>query len=67
MKTYATHGVPVIVLLVFLYFLVDPASYKEITETGYLKALGLDLPLWSYRILSVVVLAIGLIVLWKSY
>ena len=67
MKAYATHVVPVIVLLVFLYFLFDPASYKEITETGYLKALGLDLPVWFYRILSIVVLAIGLVVLWKSY
>ncbi len=34
MKAYATHVVPVIVLLVFLYFVFDPASYKGITETG---------------------------------
>jgi hypothetical protein len=67
MKAYATHVVPVIVLLVFLYFVFDPASYKGITETGYLKRLGLDLPVWFYRIVSIVGLAIGLAVLWQSW
>jgi len=63
----ATHVIPVIVLLVFLYFVFDPASYKGITETGYLKRLGLDLPIWFYRIVSAAGVAIGLVVLWKSY
>jgi hypothetical protein len=55
------------VLLVFLYFVFDPASYKELTETGYLKALGLDLPVWLYRIVSALGVAIGFVVLWKSF
>jgi hypothetical protein len=66
MKAYATHAVPVIVLLVFLYFVFDPASYKAITETGYLKRIGLDLPVWLYRTVSAVGLTIGLVVLYKS-
>jgi hypothetical protein len=66
MKPYATHVVPVIVLLVFLYFVFDPATYKGITETGYLKRLGLDLPVGLYRIVSAVGLVIAVVVLWKS-
>jgi hypothetical protein len=66
-KGYATHGVPVIVLLVFLYFVFDPVSYKELTETGYLKAPGLDLPVWLYRTVSTLGVAIGFVLLWKSF
>ena len=66
MKFDAPHVVPIIVVLVFLCLLFDPASYKGITETGYLKRFGLDLPIWSCRMVSAVALAIGLAVLWKS-
>ena len=67
MKAFATHLVPVIVFLVFLYFVFDPAGYKGIVETGYLKRLGLNLPVSLYRIVGAVACHWLLIVLSKSY
>ena len=59
------HVVLGIVFLMFLYFVFDPASYKVITETGFFK--WLNLPVWLYRMVSSVGLAIALVLLWKSF